>query len=266
VAADPAQAMLAALAVGAARTVPLTLLVPALGGPRTSARVRVGLGLMLAVLALPALSPALGSAPLSALGAPGWLLLLGRELLVGLTLGFAAGMLFRAAEAAGRLADVLRGANMGEALSPESGERPSPLADLYLMLAIVVFLELGGLRILADALARSYEAVPLSGPAAVSSASVGKAATLVTLVTAKLVESAVGLSAPVMVAMLLADVALGLLARAAPQIPIHFAALPARALLGLGTVLIGVGALAAALVAGIPSWRALLDRALLIFL
>jgi flagellar biosynthesis protein FliR len=253
--------MLAALAVAATRTLPLALLVPALGGPRTSRLVRVGLGLLFAVLVLPAVRPALSAGPLSSLGPVGFLLLLGRELLVGLTLGFAAGMLFRAAEAAGRLADVLRGANEAEALSPDGGGRSSALADLYLMIAVVVFLELGGLRILAAALARSYEAVPLIAPLP-AAAGLGRAAALLTLVTAKLVESAVGLVAPVLVAMLLADVALGILARAAPQIPMHFAALPARALLGLGTVLIGTGALVAALYAGIPAWRALMERAI----
>lgn len=264
--AEPAEAMLGALLVAAARTLPLALLVPALGGPRTSPRVRVGLGLLLAALVLPALRPALEAAPLTAMGPVRAALLLGREVLVGLTLGFAAGMLFRAAEAGGRLADVARGANVAEALAPDGGARSSALGDLYLLLAVIVFLELGGLRTLAHALARSYEAVPIAAPTPpLNAAGLGRAAALVTLVTAKLVESAVGLAAPVLVAMLLADVAFALMARAAPQIPVGVAVVPARALLGLGAVLVGAGALVAALAAGLPAWRALVERALSIW-
>ena len=90
-----------------------------------------------------------------------WIVVLFRELLVGFTVGLVASLVFRAAEAAGRLTDVLRGANMADVLSPTSEERTSPVGDLYLLLASVIFLELGGLGYLAAAIHRSYEAVPI---------------------------------------------------------------------------------------------------------
>jgi len=145
-------------------------------------------------------------------------------------------------------------------LAPLSDERASPMGDLYLLLAIVVFLELGGLRVFATALGRSYEAVPV-GLSASSALALRGAAALVTAAVGKLLESALGLAAPVVVAMVLADAALGLLGRAAPQIPLAMAAMPAKALLGLGVALVGVGALDAALVAGFPAWNGLLERA-----
>ncbi len=268
-----------ALGLGAARTIPLTWLVPALGGPRVAAEIRVGLGLLLAVLCLPILLPAIvgvhtpPTSPSSAsaavvsgvvgMGPVGWVILVARELLVGLTVGLCAGAAFRAAEAAGRLADILRGANLAEVLSPTSDERSSPTGDLYLFVAIVVFLEMGGLRFLMTALARSYEAVPVGAPLSVSA--FGPAAVLVTLTTAKLLESAIALAAPVLVALWIADVALGVVGRAAPQIPIYFAAMPAKALLGLGVVLVGLGAVDAAWTAGFPAWMALVERAFAIW-
>ena len=153
------QRLLLALGLGAARTIPLAWLVPALGGPRVAAEVRVGLGLMLAVLCLPALA----SLPLGGLGPVGWGLLVARELFVGLTVGLCVGAAFRAAEAAGRLVDLARGANLAEVLSPLSDERTSPTGDLYLFLSVIAFLELGGLRLFANALGRSYQAVPVGG-------------------------------------------------------------------------------------------------------
>jgi flagellar biosynthesis protein FliR len=252
---------LLAVGLGAARTLPLTWLVPALGGPRVASEIRVGLGIMLAVLVLPVLLPALNARPVPAwgLGAVGWIILLGRELLVGLTVGLCAGAVFRAAEVAGRLADILRGANMAEVLSPTSEERTSPTGDLYMFVTVVLFLEMGGLRFLTTALARSYEAVPVA--LLPSMAAVRPAAWLIVATVAKLFESAIALAAPVIVALWIADVALGVVGRAAPQIPIYFAAMPAKALLGLGVVLVGIGAVDAAWVAGLPAWMALVERA-----
>jgi len=183
-----------------------------------------------------------------------------KRVVLGVTGSIAA---FRAAEAAGRLADILRGANLAEVLSPTSDERTSPTGDLYLFVAVVLFLEMGGLRFLVTALARSYEAVPV-GPMPQVAAFRG-AALLVTATTGKLVESAVGLAAPVLVALWVADVALGVVGRAAPQIPIYFAAMPAKALLGLGVILVGIGAVDAAWTAGFPAWSALVERAFMVW-
>lgn len=260
---EAAETLLLAVALGAARTVPLAWLIPALGGPRVTSEVRVGLGLVLAVLSVPALAPAVASGAASSLGNAfglvGWALLLGREVLVGLTVGLAAGTLFRAAEAAGRLVDVLRGANLAEVFSPLSEERSSPMGDLYLFVAVVVFLELGGLRTVAVALARSYEAVPVGALPALDQ--LRGAGALVAGAVAKLVESAIGLAAPVVVALWLTDVTLGIVGRAAPQIPVYFTGMPVKALLGLAIVLAGLGALQAAVTAGAAGWAALVQRA-----
>jgi flagellar biosynthesis protein FliR len=256
---DSWELLAAAVGLGAARTVPLVWLVPAFGGPRVPVGMRLALGTMLSVLCLPVLLPA-ASASLGTFGPGGLSLLLGRELLVGVTVGLCAAVVFRAAEGAGQLVDVARGANLAQVLSPLSGERASPTGDLYLFLAIVIFLELGGLRVFATALGRSYEAVPV-GMGGATAPAWRSAAALVTLSVGRLLESAVGLAAPVLVAMWLADVIMGVLGRAAPQLPLMFAAMPAKALLGLGVVLLGIGALDAALVAGFPAWISVFERA-----
>jgi flagellar biosynthesis protein FliR len=65
----------------------------------------------------------------------------------------------------------------------------------------------------------------------------------------------------VLVALWMTDAVLGVLGRAVPQLPIVFAALPAKALLGLGVVLLGMGTVDAALVAGYSGWQSLWERA-----
>jgi flagellar biosynthesis protein FliR len=244
----------AALAVGAARAVPVAWLATPLGGGVLPAMSRVALGLLLAALAGPTLDATLAGA----LPAP-LALTLGREVLVGMSLGLVVSFAFRAAEAAGRLTDVLRGANVAEVLAPGSEERTSPLGALYLLLAVVVFLELGGLARIAEALARSYDAVPVGG--ALDAVGAGRAALVVIAASAKLIESGLALAAPAVVAFWITDLALALVARAAPQLPVTFLGLPLKGLLGVGIVLLGLGTLEGALARGMGTWLVLLARA-----
>ena len=261
-------AMLVALGLGAARAVPIVWLVPAFGGRDLPAAVRLGLGSVLAALALPRVMGSLvavagvavargAAGEWASVGLLGWVVLAAREVLIGATVGLVVSFAFRAAEAAGALVDVVRGANLGEVLAPASETRTSPVGALYLLLASVIFLELGGLGRLVEALARSYDAVPLPGVGGLVGASaggLGGAAELILAASAKLIESAVGLAAPVMVALVLADLALGAVARILPAAPLYFAAMPLKALLGIGIVLLGLGAFDAALTAGFPAW------------
>jgi type III secretion protein SpaR/YscT/HrcT len=247
-----------AVGLGAARTVPLAWMMPALGGPSAPAPLRLGLGLALAVLCLPRLA---GQVPQA--GAGLWLLLLVREAAVGLTLGFVASLVFRAAEGGGRLIDILRGANLAEVISPVSGGRTSPTGELTALLAIVIFLELGGLGHLAEALGRSYDAVPVAAVA--TPAQLGRVTALVLAASAQMLEAAVGLAAPALVALLLADLLLGAIGRAAPQLPLYFVGMPLKALLGVGATLVALAAMDSALVKGFRGWVALLERAVAVW-
>ena len=252
---DDLQRTLVVFALGGARTVPFVWLIPIFGGPSLPARVRLALGFGLSVLCFPLVAGRVPS------GGPAlWVLLSLREAGVGLVMGFVAACMFRAVEAAGRLTDILRGANLAEAIAREQGSRNSPLGDLLLLLAVVVFLEAGGAGILATALARSYEAVPL-GAALPGPASLHAAAFLVMVASAKLIEAAVGLAAPALVALLMADLVLGVLGRAVPQIPLYFVGMPAKALLGVGAMLAGLATLDSALTFGFRGFLDLLERA-----
>jgi len=79
--------------------------------------------------------------------------------------------------------------------------------------------------------------------------------------SAKLIESAIGLCAPVVVALLLTDILLGIVGRAVPQIPIYFVGMPLKALLGVGAVLLGLAGLDTALNAGFRGFFDLLGSA-----
>jgi flagellar biosynthetic protein FliR len=249
-----------AVGLGAARALPVVWLVGPLGGARLPAPARVAFGLLLAALAAPALTHAAARAglDLARAGALVLGLVLVREVLIGLGLGLITSFAFRAAETAGRLVDVLRGAALAEVFVPTSEERASPLGALYVLLASLVFLELGGVARTVEALLASYDAVPLVG--ALTAGTLRAGAEVVVFASARLLESALGLAAPAIVALWLADLALGLVARVAPQVPIYFVGLPLKGLLAVGVVLLSVGALERSFAAGFGGWLELARR------
>jgi flagellar biosynthesis protein FliR len=245
---------LAAFVLGASRTLPLCWMVPIFGGPALPGPLRVGLGLGLGLLCFPLI--ALQTLPNSVVG---WSVLLIHEAAIGVVMGLVIACLFRAVEAAGRLTDVLRGTNLAEVISPLSDDRGSSMGNLFLLLAVIVFWEIGGAGYLATALARSYEAMPLGVVS--RSLPVENAAWLVVAASAKLIEAALGLAAPVIVALLITDLILGALGRAAPSLPLFFVGMPAKALLGVGMVLLGMGSLDGALTTGFRGFLTLLENA-----
>jgi flagellar biosynthetic protein FliR len=255
--ADRTLGLVVATALGAARLTPVVWMVAPLGGPRLPAPVRVGFALLLAAIASPLLMGA-GAAALADVSGLGLALHMAREVVVGFCLALVASAVFRAAEIAGRLADTLRGANIAEVLVPTADERSSPLGVLYLMVATLVFLQIGGVPRLLEALLTSYQAIPLGG--GLGAAASRNTAFVVAAASAKLIASGVALAAPVVVAVWLTDLALGLIARAAPQIPVYFLGLPLKGLLAIGIVLVGLGALQAALVGEVGAWLRVLGR------
>jgi flagellar biosynthetic protein FliR len=248
-----------ATALGGARVLPVIWLVAPLGGPRLPGTVRVGFALLLALVASPALVAAAGADALAALSVVHFTLLLGREIIVGLCLGLVASAAFRAAEVAGRLGDTLRGANVAEILVPTAEERASPLGVLYLLLATIVFLQIGGVPRLVEALLSSYQALPVGG--GLGELATRHVALVVAAASAKLIASGLALAAPVVVALWLTDLALGLVARAAPSVPVYFLGLPLKGLLAIGVVLLGLGTLQGALVSGFAGWFRLFAQA-----
>jgi flagellar biosynthesis protein FliR len=210
----------AAAALGAARALPLTFLAPPFGAATPGVRVLVAAVLVLL------------SGPALAAAAPPPLLVaaLARELAVGVTLGVVAAIPFRAAEAGGALID--------DALWPR---RARSFADAYLLLALALFAALDGPRLVALAWGQSYVAFPVGAvPAAPAELNAAVEA------GARLVATAAALAAPVLGALLVADVVAGLIARAQPPLAVVPGA-PLRIGTAIAVVLVGLGSAVALL-------------------
>ena len=232
-------------ALGAARVVPVFTIAPFFGGRLVPPTVRVAIAVTFVALVFPAVTAGASGSPAAALGPLGLGALLLKEVVLGALLGWLAAMPFWAAEAAGRLVDTARGAANQEVYVPQLGTQSSPLGDLSLQLAVVVFFAVDGHLLFLRALAASYEAVPvLAVPSALASGAIGA---LAVAATGHMVLAALGLAAPVLAALLLADLALGLVNRVSPHVQVYFLGMPAKAVLGVLVFLLAIAGMVTAL-------------------
>lgn len=227
--------LLAALVM--ARVSPVVQLVPYLGGKAVPTQVKAGLSLALAALVYPIMwqSGAADQLPSGALVIAALVL---KEVMVGAMLGLVAALVFDAVRLAGQIMDTARGQNMATAMLPQLPDRVSMSADLLYQGTVVVFLMLGGHRLFIAALVRSFVLLPPHRFAAPGEHGLTLTMTLVRL-SADAIALGVLIAFPVIAAVLLTDVCLALVNRAAPNIQVFFLGMPIKAMLGLA-VLVGV--------------------------
>jgi flagellar biosynthesis protein FliR len=158
----------------------------------------------------------------------GWLRVAAGELIVGLLLGLSLQFVFEAALAAGQVIGVQTGYSLITVLDPQTQADTQVLAIFHQLTALLIFLRLNVHHWLLRGLAASFSYLPPGAVFASRGASLGllREAGGIWLV-------AVQIAMPVVMATLLADVALGFIGRAAPQLPVMLVGLSVKNIIGL---------------------------------
>jgi flagellar biosynthetic protein FliR len=205
-----------------ARVSPLFLLAPLFSSRTLPPRARtfVALALALGITPVATQASAAGTIPLDALGLAG---LMVKEVLVGMALAFGLGALFAALSAAGSVLDTLVGFSFGGLVDPITGTQSSILAQLYAMVGVLVFIGIGGDAWVIQGLARTYEAVPL-----LEAPHIGSLVEGAQVAFSALFAAAVQVSAPVLLALVITDAALGVVSRVVPQLNVFAVGFPAK--------------------------------------
>lgn len=220
---DDAKRQLLALVFATARLQIALAIIPLFAKGVVPGLARTGIGVAFSLLLVPPLS-----AQLAAQGMPGVLSIAGivlKEGMLGFLLGYAVACLFWGVEAIGFLVDNQRGASIASTLNPLTGNDSSPLGILFNQAFIVYFLVAGGLFVFLTLFYESHHLWPVLSfnPDFPAEGSV---------IFAGLFESVIRLglllSAPVLVAMLLAEIGLALVSRFAPQLQVFFLAMPVK--------------------------------------
>jgi flagellar biosynthetic protein FliR len=173
------------------------------------------------------LGGAYGPAELPA-STPAYIMMLAGEALIGIGVGFLVLLIFTAFIMAGQFMDVQIGLAMAGVFDPQFGGSATLMAQFFYRLALVLYFTLNGHHHLLAALAGSYRLIPVGG-AALSEASL--------LTVTGLFAGAFGLAfriaAPVIIVIIIVDIALGLVSKTVPQLQVFIIGLPLKVALGL---------------------------------
>jgi len=215
-----------------ARVSPLFLLAPLFSSKLLPVRARgivaVGLALGIAPMAMNAGGEA-ARIPTEILSLGGLVL---KEMLVGLGFSFTLAALFAAVQVAGSLLDTLIGFSFGALVDPVTGTNGGVLNQLYALIGVMIFVVIGGDAWVIQGLARSYEAIPLADSPAIGTLVEGAQ-----VAYSGIFGAAIEICAPVLIAVVLSDVAFGLVSRVVPQLNVFAVGFPAKVTVGL--VLVG---------------------------
>lgn len=207
-----------------ARVSPLFLLAPIFSSRMIPARARgvaaVAISFGLAPLALHGQKVSFDGLSLAGL--------IGKELLVGLTYAFALAAVFAAVSVAGSFLDTAMGFSFGSLVDPITGAPSQVISQLYALVGVLVFIAIGGDHWMVEGLARSYQLVPISKFPSIGALVGGANQAFISIF-----GSAIELAAPVLLAVLLTDCALGLVGRVMPQLNIFAVGFPAKIAVGL---------------------------------
>jgi flagellar biosynthesis protein FliR len=135
-----------------------------------------------------------------------------KEVLVGTAFAFAIAAIFAAVSAAGAFLDLIMGFAFGSLVDPITGTQGTVIQQIYSLVGVMIFIAIGGDGWAVQGIARSYEAVPLLDMPSLNALVAGANSAFV-----KIFHSALELAAPVILALVITDAAMGLVSRVVPQ-------------------------------------------------
>lgn len=188
---------------------------------------KIMLGVLIAMIMAPVIPAGPAADPMSMAG----LLILVQEMIVGLAMGFAIRIVFAAVEMAGEVASATMGLGFASVFDPQTKGRSSAVSQFLALIATMAFLAINGHLLLLEVLAESFVTLPISA----TPSSTGLMLQLAKWAGA-IFSVGLQLSLPIVAALLITNVALGILTRAAPQLNIFGIGFPVS--LGVGLMLI----------------------------
>ena len=149
-------------------------------------------------------------------------------MLVGLGFAFTLAVLMAAVESAGSVIDVLSGFSYGALINPMDGQQTAVVNRFYSIVGTLIFLVINGDAWTLRGLARTFQLVPLTSAPRLTSLLGGAEQVFGTVFTA-----ALEVAAPVLVALLITDVAFGIVSRVVPQLNIFAVGFPTKVAVAL---------------------------------
>ncbi|MBQ4537963.1 MAG: flagellar biosynthetic protein FliR [Lachnospiraceae bacterium] len=209
---------------------------PFFGMNNTPARVKIGISIFVSILLYEVLSPAPAIEYDTVMG---YALIVIKEAIAGLLIGFGANICMAVLNFAGSLADMETGLSMTTLLDPATNQQTSVTGVLYQYVFLMMLIASGMYRYLLGALADTFVLIPVNG---------------VVFNMDSLLESMVQFMTdyviigfriilPIFCAILLLNAVLGVMAKVSPQMNMFAIGLQLKILVGLSTLFLTVGML-----------------------
>jgi flagellar biosynthetic protein FliR len=206
------------------RVMSIFMMIPFIGGRSVPVQIRVAIALLLGLVITPTL-PIEAPMPESILAIT---FAIGKELVVGIMIGLTAKLVFSSFEMAGQLAGMQMGYSMANVLDPQTSSQLSVMAQFYNIFAIFLFFTLDIHLIFISGLIESFKIIPPYGATLTGPLFNG-----VLSISTELFIVALKLAAPVSIAVLLANLGMGIVARTVPQLNVFVVGFPITIGVGL---------------------------------
>lgn len=153
-----------------------------------------------------------------------------KEVVIGVTMGFATGFIFYVAEGVGFVVDVQRGSSMATIFDPMAGSQTSLMGSMLLQLMSILFFTSGGFLFLMSLIYKTYVLWPvLSSFDPISPA---YSQFFIDMLD-QIMEVLLCLGAPILLVLFLSEFGLGMVNRFAPQLNVFFLAMPIKSWLSM---------------------------------
>jgi flagellar biosynthetic protein FliR len=165
------------------------------------------------------------------LDAGDYAMLMLKEIGVGLMFAFPMAIVGAAVQAGASLLDTLIGFSFSSILDPVNNQQTAILGQFYSLFAVLVLLMSGGDHIMIEGVGASYRALPITAYPHIGALTSGALAAF-----AQVWVIGLEIAAPVLVALVITDAAIGLVSRAVPQMNVFVVGLPAKILVGMTVI------------------------------
>jgi flagellar biosynthetic protein FliR len=209
------------------------MIAPAFGASAVPPRVRIVLAGAITLLVAPLLPAPPAVAAFSAAGC----VITAQQVVIGLALGFCLQVLFDSVTLGGQVLANSMGLSFAYNIDPlHGGDSSTPaLGQLYTILVMLTFLALNGHLVLIETLVRSFNALPV-GEAGLGSEGLFTVAQW----GSQLFAGALSIALPGVTALLIVNLAFGVMSRAAPAFNLFAIGLPVSLVCGLAIVVVGL--------------------------
>lgn len=218
-----------------ARISGLLMVMPLIGSRMISMRIRLILAVMITVVIVPVLPPLPHVDALSVES----LVIIAQQLLIGIALGFVIELLIQVFVVAGQLIAMQTGLGIATTVDPSQGASVVVISQWLLFLVSLVFLALNGHLVMIEVLVDSFRTLPV-GFNGFSAAQFG----LIVTWSGWMFAAALVIALPAITALLIVNLAFGVMTRAAPQLNIFALGFPVTMIIGLLILALTVGEIA----------------------